>query len=524
MKIVMLAALLVLVGAGCTASPAAAPPPPGDTVRTEAGELRGTVTDRQRRFEGIPYAAPPVGDLRWQAPEPARPWEGTRDATEPGTLCPQEGTDYADLSSTDEDCLVLNVTTPRTGADKPVIVWIHGDGVVGGGSVFDPTALVETGDAVVVTINYRLGVFGAFGYPGLTGSGTFGLQDQQAALRWVRENIEPFGGDPRNVTVMGQSYGAQSISAHLIAPGSDGLFDRAIVQSPMTLVDMPPGALLPELPASRWFAWRDVAEVEGLGTAMAPQVGCADPATALDCLRALPVERLFPLMRVFQPAAYGGPVLPTAPDIAYSQGDFHRVPVLVGTTRDEHRGFVGLFYDLAGTPVTPEQYPVLLANAFGARAEDVAARYPLSAYPSPSTAWADVLTDRMWATATTTLTDQLAAHTPVYRYEFADRDAPSYLPFPETFPPGAFHAAEVPYLFRDQEFLDTGTPAQQDLSDTMIRYWTNFARAGHPNDPGLPVWPGYSPAGDLQSLAPNSVRDIDSDEYAARHYLPLWTE
>jgi para-nitrobenzyl esterase len=520
-KTMLMAVALVL--AGCAGGPTPEPPR-GDTVRVDAGELKGTVTDTLRSFQGIPYAAPPLGELRWQAPRPAEPWQGTRDATKPGNLCPQEGTEYAELASTTEDCLVLNVTTSRTGEAKPVIVWIHGDGVVGGGSIFDPTALVEAGDAVVVTINYRLGVFGAFGYPGLADSGTFGLQDQQAALRWVRENIDSFGGDPRNVTVMGESYGAQSITAHLIAPESEGLFDRAIVQSPMTLMDMPAGALLPDLPASRWFAWRDVAEVEGLGTAMAPQVGCADPATALDCLRALPVEQLFPLMRVFQPAAYGGSVLPTAPDVAYAEGDFHRVPVLVGSTRDEHRGFVGLFYDLAGTPVTAEQYPVLLANAFGDKADDIAARYPLSAYPSPSTAWADVLTDRMWATATTTLTDQLATHTPVYRYEFADRDAPAYLPFPETFPPGAFHAADVPYLFRDQEFVDTATPEQEELSDTMVRYWTNFASTGDPNDADLPAWPGYSPAGHLQSLAPDSIRDIDSDEYAARHYLSLWTE
>ncbi|MGC7096687.1 carboxylesterase/lipase family protein [Amycolatopsis lurida] len=508
MRITAALAALLLLTTACAA------PEPADVASPDAGPVRGVVTEHQRQFLGIPYAAKPV---RWQSPRPAEPWTETRDATKPGSLCPQEGTEYAKTSSTNEDCLFLNVTAPKTGEDKPVLVWIHGDGVVGGGSMFDPSALVRTGDVVVVTVNYRLGVFGAFGYPGLAGSGTFGLQDQQAALRWVRDNIEAFGGDPGNVTLFGESYGAQSVSAHLLAPESAGLFHKAVMQSPMTLLDLPAGSLMPGLEAGPWMAWRSTEEVTGVGSAMAAQLGCADPATAVDCLRALPPEQLFPLMRVFQAVAYGNEVLPEAPDAGYEQGKFHQVPVLLGMTRDEHRAFVGLFYELAGQPVTAEQYPQLLRTAFGDKAEQIAAEYPLSRFPSPSVAWADLLTDRLWARGTDRLADLISARNPLYTYEFADREAPSYLPFPDTFPTGAYHAAEVPYLFRDAGFDRDATPPQKELSEKMIRYWTGFARTGAPTGEGLPEWPRRA----TQTLAPGPD-GIQRADFARDHRLDFW--
>jgi para-nitrobenzyl esterase len=158
-------------------------------VQTDSGPVRGTVTGEYRLFQGIPYAAPTAGAQRWRSPEPVQAWTEPRDATKPGNICAQQPSVYADVASLDEDCLFLNVTTPRwTGADRlrPVMVWIHGDGAIGAGSFFDARPLVITGDVIVVTINYRLGIFGTFGYPGLDGSGTFGMQDQRAALRWVR--------------------------------------------------------------------------------------------------------------------------------------------------------------------------------------------------------------------------------------------------------------------------------------------------------------------------------------------------
>jgi len=337
-------------------------------VRTDAGPVRGTVTDTYRLFQGIPYAASTAGEGRWHPPGPVLAWSEPIDATRPGSMCPQQPSSYADVASLEEDCLCLNVTTPRSADSqqhKPVMVWIHGDGAVGAGSIFDARRLAARGDVVIVTINYRLGIFGAFGHPGLDGSGTFGLQDQQAALRWVARNAAAFGGDPGNVTVFGESYGGLSTSAHLVAPGSAGLFHRAIIQSGFALMDLPAGGIFPGLPAVAWYGWRASAEVEALGAAVAPQLGCADVATALACLRGAPVQELLAHAQPFQPYGFGNRVLPEVPAQALQEGLFHRVPVLSGSTRDEHRLFVGLFRVLAGQPVTAQQYPELLAEAFG---------------------------------------------------------------------------------------------------------------------------------------------------------------
>ena len=495
-------------------------------VQTDAGPVRGTVTDDHRLFQGIPYAASTAGELRWRPPQPVRPWTQVRDATRPGSMCPQQRSSYAEVASLAEDCLCLNVVVPRTaGPQRPVMVWIHGDGAIGAGSFFDARRLATVGDVMVVTINYRLGIFGAFGYPGLEGSGAFGLQDQQAALGWVARNAASFGGDPGNVTVFGESYGGLSASAHLVAPGSAGLFQRAIVQSGFALMDLPAGGIFPGLPAVAWYGWRASAEVEALGAAVAAPLGCADAATALACLRGVPVPELFAHARPFQPFGFGNRVLPEVPAQALRDGRFHRVPVISGGTRDEHRLFVGLFRALAGQPVTAEQYPELLAEAFGEHADQVQASYPLSAYRSPNLAWATVLTDRMWARSTFTQHRLLAQQVPVYAYEFADRQAPMYLPFPDDFPPGAFHAAEVPYLFPDQPFQAASTPEQGRLSDQMMRYWASFARTGDPNGPDLPPWPPFDdarPVPHVQSLAPgpDGIRPVD---YAAEHQLDFWS-
>jgi para-nitrobenzyl esterase len=497
-------------------------------VQTDSGPVRGTVTDGYRLFQGIPYAASTAGELRWRSPQPVRPWTQVRDATRPGPMCPQQPSSYAEVASLAEDCLCLNVTVPRAAGPqrpRPVMVWIHGDGAIGAGSFFDARRLATVGDVLVVTINYRLGIFGAFGHPGLEDSGAFGLQDQQAALRWVARNAAEFGGDPGNVTVFGESYGGLSASAHLVAPGSAGLFHRAIIQSGFVLMDLPAGGIFPGLPAVAWYGWRAAAEVEGLGAAVAAQLGCADAATALACLRDLPAQELFAHAQPFQPYGFGNRVLPEVPAQALRGGRFHRVPVLSGSTRDEHRLFVGLFRVLAGQPVTTQQYPMLLAEAFGEHADQIQASYPLSAYRSPNLAWATVLTDRMWARSTFQQHRLLARQVSVYAYEFADRQAPMYLPFPEDFPPGAFHAAEVPYLFPDRPFQAASTPDQRRLSDRMIRYWTNFARTGDPNGAELPPWRPFDdarPVPHVQSLAPGAD-GITPVDYAAEHQLDFWS-
>jgi para-nitrobenzyl esterase len=443
-------------------------------------------------------------------------------------MAPQLPSSYADVASLDEDCLFLNVTAPRSAGPeslKPVMVWIHGDGAVGAGSFFDARRLAVDGDVLAVTINYRLSIFGTFGYPGLEDSGTFSLQDQQAALRWVRRNADAFGGDPANVTVFGESYGGLATTAHLVSPASKDLFDKAIIQSGFALADVPAGAMFPGLPALPWYGWRPTAEVEESGAAVAEQLACADPASAVECLRRLPVPDLLAHAQVFQPLAYGNRILPEVPAEALQKGRFHRVPVMSGGTRDEHRLLVGLFRELAGQPVTAEQYPALLAEAFGDHAPAVQARYPLSDHESPSVAWATLLTDRMWARPTFEQHRFLAEHVPTYAFEFADRHAPMYLPFPDSLPPGAFHAAEVPYLFNDDKFEAASTPDQRRLAAQMIRYWANFARSGDPNGADLPTWNPFDHAETMPNvlaLAPGAdgIRPVD---YAAEHALDFWS-
>ncbi|MFD1930134.1 carboxylesterase/lipase family protein [Nonomuraea mangrovi] len=485
-------------------------PPDPAVVRTDTGAVRGVVTGQHRLFQGIPYAT--AG--RWQSPRPARSWSGVKDATKPGPMCPQVGSVYAPISSTNEDCLVLNVTTPsKPGHKRPVMVWIHGDGAVGAGHFSDARKLASRG-VVVVTINYRLGVFSGFGYPGLKDGGTYGLQDQQEALRWVRRNAATFGGDPSNVTAFGVSFGALAIGGHLTSPGARGLVQRVAMQSGETMMDMPAGSMIPGMPAAPTFAWRSAEDAEAVGKVYADKLGCRD----LACLRALPVKKILEvpqIMNAFQVYAYGNRVLPELPSTAIRAGRFHRVPVLAGATRDEHRIFVGMNYDVAGKPVTAEQYGTLVATAFGKDAGRVMRRYPLSSYASPSQAWAAVMTDRLWARGTHEQNTLLARRVPVYGFEFADREAPMFLPLEADFDWGAFHAADLQYLFPENK--GALSQAQERLSEQMLGYWTNFARTGSPNGRGLPVWRTLGHG--TQSLAPGAIRPID---YAAEHRLGFW--
>ncbi|MGK3961513.1 carboxylesterase/lipase family protein [Sorangium sp. So ce118] len=505
---------------------------PPELVRTDVGPVRGAVHDDHRLFQGIPYAAPPVGALRWRAPQPASPWTEPRDATRPGSPCPQAPTVYSPIGSADEDCLYLNVTTPRPVDPerlRPVMVWLHGGGeATGAGSVFDARRLAAFGDVVVVTINFRLGVFGFFGYPGLDGAGTFGLQDQQAALRWVQRNAAAFGGDPGNVTLFGESWGAFAASAQLTSPEAAGLFHRIALQSGFALADYPAGTFYPGLPALPPF-WSPLAELEATGVALAAEQGWvepeSEPAVAIERLRSAPVSELLPHTARFVTPAFGSAALPESPADAMRAGRFHRVPVLSGATQDEGRLFVALFYELAGEPVTPQRYHELLVEAFGEAADRVEARYPVEAYESAALAWAAVITDRVWWRATQEQNRALAAHTPVFAFEFADRDAPAAVTAPEGFALGAHHASDVEYLLDFVGEASRLAPEQQRLSERMIAYWSQFARTGEPGRPDLPSWPQFR-AGDtpyVQSLAPGEG-GIGGVDIEATHQLDFWSE
>ncbi|PRX99104.1 para-nitrobenzyl esterase [Allonocardiopsis opalescens] len=495
------------------------------TVRLSSGAVRGRRLDGYQSFQGIPYAAPPVGERRWRAPAPVEPWTGVRDATEPAGPAPQPAQPFA-AASLDEDCLTLDVTVPDAappaqGAGRPVIIWLHGGGGTNGGSAgFDPHRLAAAGGAVVVAPNARLGVLACFGHPGLADGGTFGLQDQQAALRWVRREIARFGGDPGRVALVGSSYGALMIAAHLVSPASAGLFHRAILQSPFSVLGATPAhTLIPGVPAlpPRWIP---AAELERFGAATAAEHGWTapgdDPEAALARLRRVPVAELLQATDAFIRPAYGGATLPESPGTALPAGRFHRMPVMLGTTLDEARFFVGLFAELAGRPVTAEGYPRLLAEAFGGAAAEIARHYPLDRFPTPGLAWAQISTDRAWARPTWELGRALAEHTGTWLYEFADRDAPQPVPLPG-FPAGACHAGELAYQF-DLPGAPPLPAAQRGLADRMNRYWAAFAAHGEPAGAGLPDWPGFE-TGHVQSLAPEHIGGTD---YAAEHRLDLW--
>jgi len=483
-------------------------------VRTDAGPVRGTLAPDHRTFQGIPFAAPPVGALRWRSPQPPRPWSQPRDATKPASMCAQSG---GGPVSTNEDCLYLNVTTPRfAGARlRPVMVWVHGGGnSLGSAGEFDARRLAVGGDAVVVTTNYRLGVFGFFGHPALADSGGYGLEDQQAALRWVRRNAAAFGGDPGNVTLFGESGGSYDVCAQLTSPPARGLFHRAIMQSGSCSSSWPNNGVIHGVPAGS--PWQPRSQADAAGVALAARLGCAG---SVDCLRRLPAADLLPDAEgsTLTAVAYGSRILPDRPDRALAAGRFHRVPVMSGTTRDEGR----LTTAYAPQPFTEEQYQRLLAEAFAAKAPQVAARYPSTVHGSPGLAWSAVLTDRSWSCAQLTDDRLLARRTPTYGFEFADRQAPTgYFQFPADLPAGAFHFSDVPYLFDVAGFGATFTPEQQRLADQMIRYWARFARTGDPNGRGLPVWSRFRTS-NVQSLAPDDggIRPVNLDE---EHQCAFW--
>ncbi|MFD8325674.1 carboxylesterase/lipase family protein [Streptomyces lydicus] len=504
-----------------TAVPARAEPPElrqaavpvGHTapvVHTRAGAVRGTAGEGYRTFDGIPYAAPPVGSLRWTPPHPARPWRGVRDATRPAGACPQSAGEVPGGSTT-EDCLYLNVTTPdaaRTDRPRPVIVWVHGGGfTTGAGSSYDAHRLATRGNVVVVTLNYRLGALGFFAHSGLPGAGTFGLADQQAALRWVRANIGAFGGDRHNLTLAGESAGGFSVCAQLASPAAVGLFDRALIESgPCTgRVDRPFAPSAVSLQAA-----------DANGKKLAKAVGCGGARHVVACLRRVSAARLLAAPDTPQQPAYATGLLPRDPNTALARGAVHHVPVLIGSNHDEGNGWAAGIIQ-AGTRITPANWPRTVADFLPdpAQAPTVARTYPVTETNGGPVLGA-VIGDSNYTCPTLQTGALLAAHVPIWRYEFADEHAPPLTPTPTPFPLGASHASELPYLFDLGGRPRTMTPAQHRLADTMIDYWSGFARTGDPNTPNSPTWP----AGSVQSLAPDHTGPTNTT--AAAHHCTLW--
>ncbi len=494
------------------------------TARTDKGSVIGTREGAIGAFLGVPYAAPPVGSLRLRPPQPHASWTTPVQATQVATPCPQVRPPTGVVGS--EDCLYLNVYTPanNAAANRPVMVYIPGGGFTQGSAsspYYDGRTIAEQAGVVVVVLTYRVGALGFLTAPALDAespskvSGNYGLLDQQAALRWVQNNIRAFGGNPRNVTLFGESAGGDSTEYALVSPANAGLFQQAIVESSVG------GFQIPNLPLA-------VAEANG-GAAVVAAVGCAGSADVAACLRALPASAFL------SPAAtplgsslpvVDGVVLPQQPLQAFRSGQFNRVPVILGTNHDEGTAFVWPI-EAAGGPLTAVGYTAQLQNLYRSGAAAVEAQYPTSAYPSPIQALAAVFTDANTACVTAAKRLALSKYVPVYGYEFNE---PNPAQGPLLGPPepglayGDYHTAELPYVFGVS--APAGVPVTGKdlaLSQRIITYWTNLAISGTPLAPVLqtPLWFDYRLAHQLLSLK-DQVTYLPESQFLADHHCGFW--
>ena len=522
----------------------------GPVVRTLYGAVEGkTATTEQ--YLGIPYAAPPTGALRWRPPQPPTAWNGIREATAFGARCPQRATPFGSYSA-NEDCLTLNVYTPghQPDAKRPVMVWIHGGSFIGGaGSDYDPSDLVADGNVVVVTLNYRLGAFGFLALPSLADEsgnipGNYGLADQQAALRWVQQNIANFGGDPNNVTLFGESAGGSSVSDQLASPLAKGLFHKAIIESGFYNPAPPP-----------------VIQQEATHALLAASFGCGVLPTPA-CLRSLSAEQILASSAYYLTGQNGpsgldilgstltlGPVrgtsiLPASPIVAFAQGRFNKVPVLNGTNHDEATGPIAMGLDpssdpmdvngyLRESPIDNADFQAIVQSLFGNGAlSTIVLNYVGSGAQSLASILSKVLTDSGFSCTARLADHALAHHVPVYAYEFNDEQSFTYLVPPSSLFPsyGATHFNEVAYIFSNVQSVFPSlnaiepkfTPAQRALSTYMRQAWANFARTGNPNGRGVANWPSYGGLGAdvFQSLQiPASTPEWN---FATDHHCGIW--
>lgn len=526
----VLAAVLILVWFGLAG--AACGPSGLEEVRLDSGPVTGERQEVAEKeiwiFRGIPYAAPPVGDLRWRPPQPVEAWAEPLSCTSFGPSCPQPGqgesfyVDTLAVGRTDEDCLYLNVWSPAESGEErlPVMVWIHGGSFeTGSGSmaVYDGRHLAARG-VVVVTINYRLGPFGFLAHPALSAespegvSGNYGLLDQIAALRWVQRNIAGFGGDPGNVTVFGESAGAISILDLLVSPLASGLFQRAISQSGI-LLDHGFGV----------STTGTLNEAEAAGEAFAARLGVDEAGDVAAQLRAKSSDELLAAMAevaresglmeqglTWKPVA-DGYVLPDLPSKLWAAGERHNVPLLIGSNADEGNTF------LSGLTVSAEDYEAQMAKIFGDHVQEALALYPIGQGGDTLTGLSRMLTEVGFASTARFAARSMSSPpagasgsriggapqtTPAYLYQF------TRVPMKNMF--GAFHGVEIPYVFGTADLfsaLGTIEQADYDLSGAIMGYWSRFAATGDPNGGDAhPVWPRYEAASDRHLELGDSIR------------------
>jgi para-nitrobenzyl esterase len=454
---------------------------PGTTVQTSTGAVCGIVINGVNEWLGVPYAAPPVGNLRWAPPQPATPWSATLAATAYGNNCTQ-------TSGGSEDCLYLNVYAPPGAVGQPVMAHIHGGGLRAGSGQGDYTLLANTGNVVIVSLNYRLNIFGFLAHSALgSHSGDYGLQDQQAALRWVQQNISAFGGDPQNVTIFGESGGASSVCDHIASPTAAGLFQRAISTSGEynTILDTPEGPG----PFGTTLELQDcksklptLAEAESIGASFAAAVGCGGAPDAAVCMRAVPAATVFTVAGLGYHYGGQGTIAPTLNGTtlpmtlrqALRSGRVNRVPVIAGADRDEN---------LAGSPVTAADYAQIVQAQFGSYANRVLSLYPLNRFYSPYVAWRTVAADSYTVCSALRTAEELSRWMPVFEYEIDFGDVGTTL---TGNPAGASHVGS--WNLTPVAGLDVN---RQVLQNQELAYVTTLARTGEPTADGTPIWPKF---------------------------------
>jgi para-nitrobenzyl esterase len=508
-------------------------------VTVSGGILEGTIEPGSgvRSFKGIPFAAAPSGDLRWRPPQPAAPWAGVRTAHQFGPRAMQLPV-FGDMNfrsnGMSEDCLYLNVWAPAepTAERLPVLVYFYGGGnVAGDGSEprYDGTHLAQRG-IITITVNYRLNIFGFFAHLELTqespqhASGNYGYLDQAAALRWVRENIAAFGGDPARVTIAGESAGSISVSAQMISPLAKDLIAGAIGSSGSLMVGLPPVGL---------------AEAERAGVELAASIG----ATSLAELRALEAERLLEATRGHPPQHFPGTIdgyfLPRSPADIYTAGEQAHVPLLVGWNSEE----ASYAFLLQGQEPTVEQYRTVVRERFGERAEQVLRLYPAATNEEVIVAATDLASDIFLGYSTWKWADihGRTGGQPVYRYLYAHPRPPMRPEMGDAVgglaggvlrgeeaeaqrvPParGAVHSADIEYFLGNlaTNMVYTWTDEDEQISELMQQYYANFVRSGDPNAPGLPPWQPAN-AGDIAQLMRLDVESaMEPDRHRARYLL-----
>jgi len=528
--------IIAVVWAGPSAKPARAQTvacAPGTTVQTYDGPACGiTTSNGVNEWLGIPYAAPPVGALRWQPPQPPTPWTTTLQATAFANECTQpSGKTGPPAPGSSEDCLYLNVYAPATGGSNlPVMFHIHGGGLFLGSGAGNYTLLASTGE-VIVSTNYRLGIFGFLADSALgRNSGDYGLLDQQAAMRWVQQNIAAFGGDPHHVTIFGESGGASSVCDQIASPTARGLFEQATDGSGEynTLFGGPgvrPGGAYDLEPQDCKSALPTQSQAESIGATFAASVGCG-PGTAdmADCLRQVPTDTVLEASDApgdgYQYGGQGtiaptinGTTLTMTLRQALKRGKVNRVPVMIGTERDEN---------LVGEPTTPSEYVTSVQTQYGQYAPQVLALYPLSRFETPFIAWRTVAADSDTVCPAIVTDEDLARWMPVYGFLMTDNDLPPYTATgARDTPAGAAH--DNPWAAFEQPESPPLDADQQVLQDEEIAHLTTFARTGNPTATGFPIWPEFNHSGNEMELSPAGDSQVmPISQIDANHNCGFW--